>query len=132
VQRAKSSTNVELVHRGMGSFNRGDLDATLELFDANVSVHDPERTGRTFRGHDGLRQFWAEWLENWEEYRVGPKEFVEGGDAILVVGEQTGRGRSSGIDLREEIFLVYRFRAGKVIEFGLFTDRAPALDSMNG
>jgi uncharacterized protein len=130
--RAMGSTNLERVRFGMESFNRGELEAVVDLFDADVTVHDPERTGQTFRGHDGLRRFWAEWLENWDEYRVEPREFVEEGDEILVVGEQIGRGKISGIDLREDIFLVYRLRDGKVVEFRLFTDRGPALDSMNG
>jgi ketosteroid isomerase-like protein len=123
---------LEVIHAGFEAFNRGDIEAAIELFDPEVVIHDPERTGSSFRGHDGLRSFWAEWLENWDAYRVEPREFTQRGDEVLVVGTQTGRGSLSGADVTQDIFIVYRFREGKVVEFRAFTDRGPALDSMHG
>ena len=41
---------------------RGDFEALLEHFDPAVVLHDPGRTGRSFHGHDGLMQFWGEWI----------------------------------------------------------------------
>jgi uncharacterized protein len=95
-------------------------------------IHDPERTGRSFRGHDGLRDFWAEWLENWDTYRVEPRELIEEGDEVLVAGTQSGRGSLSGADITQDIFLVYRMRDGKAVEMRAYTDRAPARESMHG
>jgi ketosteroid isomerase-like protein len=127
-----AGSDVETVRSGIDTYNRGDLESLLGYFDPEVVVRDPERTGRAFRGHAGLRQFWAEWLENWEEHRIEPREFIEKGDEIFVACDQHGRGKLSGVEVKQDIFLVYRMRSGKVVEFRLYTDRAPALDSMNG
>ena len=127
-----SSPNEELVHRGIEAYNRGDLESTLGLFDPEVVVHDPGRTGRSYRGREGLMRFWGEWLENWDSYRLEPHEFIEEGEEIFVACEQVGRGKLSGVEVRQDLFCVYRIREGTVVELRIYADRAPALDSLNG
>jgi ketosteroid isomerase-like protein len=126
------TSNRELVRMGIDTYNRGDIETLLDYFDPQVVVRDPERTGRVFRGHEGLREFWAEWLENWDEHRIEPREFIEEGDELLVACDQRGRGKLSRVEVRQDIFLVYRMRDGKAVEFRLYAERAEALDSMNG
>jgi uncharacterized protein len=120
----------EIVQRAFEAFSRGDIDAVLDLCDPDVVVRDPERTGTTFRGPDGLRQFFEEWLENWEEYRSEPVELTESGDEILVHAIQTGKGKLSGIEIEQDLFVVLRLRDGKFVEYRLYTKREGALASM--
>jgi hypothetical protein len=121
----------EIVQRAFEAFSRGDIDAVLDLCDPDVVVRDPERTGTTFRGPDGLRQFFEEWLENWEEYRSEPVELTESGDEILVHAIQTGKGKLSGIEIEQDLFVVLRLRDGKFVEYRLYTKREGALASMD-
>ena len=81
----------EIVQRAFEAFGRGDIDGVVELCDPDIVVRDPERTGTTFRGLDGLRQFFAEWMENWEEYRSEPVDITEAEGEILVRAHQTGK-----------------------------------------
>jgi ketosteroid isomerase-like protein len=120
----------EIVRGAFEAFARGDLDAALELCDPQIVVRDPARTGATFDGPDGLRRFFEEWLENWEEYRSEPVEFIESGDEIFVRTVQTGRGKLSGIEINQDLFQVFRMRDGKFVEYRLYTDRDDALASM--
>jgi uncharacterized protein len=120
----------EIVQTAFEAFSRGDIDAVLDLCDPDVVVRDPERTGTTFRGPDGLRQFFEEWLENWEEYRSEPAELTESGDEILVHAIQTGKGKLSGIEIEQDLFVVLRLRDGKFVEYRLYTKREGALASM--
>jgi ketosteroid isomerase-like protein len=76
--------------------------------------------------------FWSEWLENWDSYRLEQTEFVGEGDEMFVACEQVGRGKLSGVEVRQDPFCVYRITEGKVVELRIYADRAPALDSMNG
>jgi ketosteroid isomerase-like protein len=124
------SSRAETVRQAFEAFARGDIDAVLEFCDPEIIIRDPGRTGTTFRGPAGLRQFFEEWLENWEEYRSEPIEFVEAGDEILVRAEQTGRGKLSGIEIRQDLFQVFRLGDGKIVEYRLYTDRDEALGSM--
>jgi ketosteroid isomerase-like protein len=119
-----ASSEAEILRWCIEAFNRGDLDATLEFFDPDIVVHDPVRTGTTLRGHDALRRFFVEWLENWEQYQVEPKEFVEADDAMLVACDQ--RGVVSGIELQEDLFLVFTLHAGKIVGLTIHAEREQA------
>lgn len=126
-----ASSDVEIVRAAFEAFGRGDPEAVLEFCDPEIVVRDPERTGVTFHGFDGLLRFWSEWFENWEEYRVEPREFEEHGDEILVSAEQIGRGALSGVEVRDDLFNVFRLRRGKVVEYRVYGGREAALRSMD-
>jgi ketosteroid isomerase-like protein len=120
----------ELVRQAFDAFRRDDIDAVLELCAPDVVVSDPQRTGATFRGHAGLRRFFEEWMENWEEYRSEPVELTEVDDAILVRAHQTGKGRLSGIEIDQDLFVLLRLRDGKFVEYGIYNSREDALASV--
>ena len=120
----------EIAQRAFEAFNRGDIDAVLELCHPAVVLRDPQRTGRVFSGPDGVREFFEEWLENWEAYRSEPVDFVESGDRMLVHAKQTGKGKLSGIEIEQDLFVVFRIRDGKFVEYQLHTEREDALASM--
>jgi ketosteroid isomerase-like protein len=120
----------EIVRMAFEAFNRGDIDSVLELCDPAIVVRDPQRTGTTFRGPDGVRQFFEEWLENWEEYRSEPVELTEAGGEILVHARQSGKGKLSGIEIDQDLFVVSRIREGRFVEYRLYTEREDALASM--
>jgi ketosteroid isomerase-like protein len=120
----------EIVQRAFEAFGRGDIDGVVELCDPDIVVRDPERTGTTFRGLDGLRQFFAEWMENWEEYRSEPVDITEGEGEILVRAHRTGKGKLSGIEINQDLFIVFRLRDGKFTEYRLYTERRGALASL--
>jgi ketosteroid isomerase-like protein len=120
----------EIVRQAFEAFISGDLDAALEFCDPEIVVHDPGRTGRTYRGRAELRGFWEEWLENWQEYRVEPQEFIEAGGEIFVHTVQTGQGKLSGIEIGQDLFHVFRVRDEKVVEYRIYADRDDALESM--
>jgi ketosteroid isomerase-like protein len=120
----------ELVRQAFDAFSRDDMDAVLELCAPDVVVRDPQRTGTTFRGPGGLRRFFEEWMESWEEYRSEPVEITELEDALLVRAHQTGKGRHSGIEIDQDLFVVLRLRDGKFVEYGIYTNREDAVASM--
>ena len=120
----------ELVRQAFDAFSRDDIDAVLELCAPDVVVRDPQRTGTTFHGPDGLRSFFEEWLESWEEYSSEPIEITAVEDALLVRAHQTGKGRHSGIEIDQDLFVVLRLRDGKFVEYGIYTSRDVALASV--
>jgi ketosteroid isomerase-like protein len=111
------------------AFNRGDLEATLEHVDPEVTVHDPARTGASYRGHTELLRFWREWLETWDDYRIEPAELVESGEEVFLACRQTGRGRASGLEVDQDLYLVLGIRGGRITEFRIYADRGQALAS---
>jgi uncharacterized protein len=123
------SSDVQLVRKAFEAFARGDTEGALELCDPEIVVRDPGRTGNTMLGLEGLRAFWDEWLENWQEYRVEPQEFIESGGEVVVHTRQTGLGKLSGIEISQDLFQVFRVRDGRIVEYRLYGARAAALES---
>ena len=72
----------------------------------------------------------TEWLEAWEEFRVEPEEFIEGGDVVVAAVRYWGRGRGSGVEVTDRWFYAYRLRDGKVISWRPYSDRAEALKAV--
>ena len=122
----------EIVRQAFAAFSRDDIDGVLELCDPDIVVRDPQRTGATFRGPDGLRPFFAEWMENWEEYRSVPVELTEIEGEILVHANQTGKGKLSGIEINQDLFVVVRISDEKFVEYRIYTHREDALASIGG
>jgi ketosteroid isomerase-like protein len=120
----------EIVQRAFEAFGRGDIEGVVELCDPDITVRDPQRTGTTFRGPDGLRNFFAEWMENWEEYRSELVEFTELGGEILVRAHQTGKGKLSGIEINQDVFVIVRLRDGKFVEYRIYATREDAVASV--
>jgi ketosteroid isomerase-like protein len=120
------SAHRELIDRFIEGFNRRDWDAVLELVDPEVEIDDPERTGRTWRGHGEYLAFTAEWLENFDVYTVEFEELEEGPDGTFVRATQTGRGTGSGLEFSMPIHYAVRVADGRVKYMRLATGRDDA------
>jgi ketosteroid isomerase-like protein len=115
----------EIIEGMVEASNRGDIEGVLQRAHPEIEIDDPERTG-TSRGHQAVRDFSGEWLENFEEYWVEIEEMEEGPDGVFVALTQRGKGRGSGIEFELPLHYVLRFRDGKVALFGVRTEAADA------
>jgi uncharacterized protein len=121
--------DVEQLRRGYEAFNRGDFESALvnvaEDFVAadRKEVPDP----RTYRGLDEARRAFLGVGGDFDEYSFEPIEFIDGGDWIVAVLVQRGRGRLSGAEVEGEISHLWRLRDGKVTELRAFSTREEAL-----
>ena len=131
----EESQNVQIVRRGYEAFNRGDVDAVLELFDPAVvlGVLEDSPIAEEFHGHEGFRKLLAENSEMFDEYRNRPEEIVEvAHDKIVVVVRAEARGRASGIELEGRIAHLLTIRGGKAVRFEAFRSREAAIDAATG
>jgi uncharacterized protein len=126
----EASANVALIQDGYRAFNRGDLDAVLELFAADV-VFMPlpdSMMGATFHGHDGFRKMIAENDEMFDWYRNDPEEIIDAGDdKVVVVVRSEARGRMSGIEVGGRLAHLWTIRDGKAIRCESFSSREAAI-----
>ena len=111
------------------------LDALPELIaqtcDPEIEwVEDPRRADRrVYRGHEGVRESWERWLENFEEYGFELERMVDCGDKVLVFAREEGRGSLSGGTISQRIYTVYTFRDGKVVRYEEFYEEGDALEA---
>jgi ketosteroid isomerase-like protein len=126
-----SQENVEIVRRRFDAFNDGDLTAALALTDPNIEwwdrVDDPG--AGVYRGQDAVVKHLAEIAEELE-LQIEPLEFVDAGDAVVVVLRLFGRGVGSGVPFEEHEVHVFKLRDGKVTEQREYRERSEALKAL--
>ena len=120
--------NLELVREAFEAFRRGGLEATFEFADPEItcmrapSLPDPQ----TYHGIDGLRQMYADWTAEFEEFEMEPVEFVERGDRVFVDMLQRGTGRASGVTVEGTYCLAFTIAGGKITRQDAYLTRAQA------
>jgi len=93
-------------------------------------VEDPQRAdGRVYRGHEGVRESWERWLENFDEWGFEIEHIRDHGNRVLVVSEEHGRGSGSEAEVSARNYMVLTFRAGKILRYEEFYDEAQALEA---
>jgi ketosteroid isomerase-like protein len=93
-------------------------------------VEDPRRADRrVYRGHEGVRESWERWLENFDEYGFEVERIVDGGEKILVIVREEGRGTASGATIGQRNYTVYSFREGKISRYEEFYEERDALQA---
>jgi ketosteroid isomerase-like protein len=132
-----SQENVEFLTNLFAGADALDKDALLALLPEMIAqtcdpeiewVEDPKRAdGRIYRGHDGVRESWERWLEDFEEYAVQIGTITDHGDRALVAAVEHGRGSASGAEVSSPIYIVFTFRDEKILRYEEFYDEQDAL-----
>jgi ketosteroid isomerase-like protein len=124
-----SEENIELVRGISERWSRGDFSA-VDWADPEIEFRTPEfMASRTVHGIEAMGREWAAWLQTFEPgFRSEAFEFIDAGDQVVTFNRFTGRGRASGLPIRE-IPGAARFllRGGKVVELQIYNDHKEAL-----
>lgn len=85
--------------------------------------------GRSYRGLEGFRRMWLDWLEPWATYHVQVEEILEEDDRVAVLIRD--RARHPGSDAEVELLAgsVWTIRAGKIIRVELYANRAELFEA---
>jgi uncharacterized protein len=129
-RRFMSTENVETIHAGVDAMNRGEPEASLPQLDDAV-VWEPQRTAfeGAYRGHDGMRAYWADTAESFELFEVRYSEVRDLGDRVLATGTVRSRGRDSGAETDVATAGIFTFREGRVVHYKDYGERGAALEA---
>ena len=111
------STNVEMARAAMEAFNARDLDTfdrcvtdEFEWVTPTASNAEP----RTFRGRDGIREFF-EYVSNWATVEARVEEWRDLGDEVFLIGEVFWRGHHPQLfEVSCPLLSLWSFEAGKL------------------
>ena len=82
----------------------------------------------SYRGPEGVRRYYEERDEAFEDNRVDLVSFREVAKDVLALHvRSTAKGRASGARIDEEVGLVYRMRDGRILKARAYTSYAEAL-----
>ncbi len=84
---------------------------------------------RIYHGHDGVRQYFSEWLESFEAHEARAEKFIEAGDDVIVGIRLRGRGKASGVEVEMARCNVYRMRDGLAVRVEPYETEAEALQA---
>ena len=119
--------------QGAEAFNRRDFEAVLVGKHPDIEYEPPRDLvefgglSASYRGHAGYAQFVDEWLIAWGLFRGEPRELIDLGGRLVLLAEAVGRGKDSGIQLRQSYAVVLTFKGGRVIREQYYNEYAEAL-----
>jgi ketosteroid isomerase-like protein len=119
---------VEVVRAIYDAFARRDVEAALEHVDPDVTFA-PEGTtrilGRTepYRGHDGMREYFADVGRLWDQLTLHATDFRATGGGVVVFGHV--EGTIDGKPFRSDAIWTWQIRRGKAISARVSPLNAP-------
>ncbi len=124
-----SQENVEVVRRATAAFTRRDNESVFDFYDAEVEISGSV-DGHVYRGFDGVREFFRDWLEVWDRAGWEVEEWIDAGDDVIAVVSVWGRGKGSGIALEQRWAHVWTLRNGKLWRLPVNLTKAEALEAV--
>ena len=127
-----SQQNVDLAERAFAALGRDGPEGLLPYLDPGIewiSIPDflPDAVDRV--GRDGVRRWFENLSELFQELTWSLDEVVGHDGAVVIACTGRGRGRSSGIEAGMQVFLAATVRAGRVTRIESFLDREQALEA---
>jgi ketosteroid isomerase-like protein len=119
---------VGLVRAVFEAVDRGDMDAGLSMCTEDIELLPLSAVGiegRSYRGHDGIREWQREREETWD-LRIVIDEVELIGDRALALGRLRTRGRASGVEVELAAGWVLDFRDDMVARVEAFSHPADA------
>ena len=129
-----SQENVDRAQRTFEAWNRGDVDALLELAHPEIEwssaiARQLQGSETVYRGRLGLRQFWDEWHSVWDLV-IEISEYRDLGDTVVALGRMRAHGKASAIDIEQPVAYVGQFEGGLVRKLRAYLDPAEALEAV--
>ena len=125
-----SQKNVERLRAALEAFARGDKAAWDELCDPDVEVVPvgdwPEGE---IRGREAAWDFFVATEEPWEPGSYEMVEVIDGDDKVVTRLQRDMRGKSSGVEVHYDYWLVVILCDGKAIRLEWFEKREEALEA---
>lgn len=126
-----SRDHVEIAERAYEAIRQRDFDALIPMMDPEVEivplVLEPEGP---YRGHEGMRRFFADLFDAFPDWRPQPREFRDLGEAVVIRLDVEGAGALSGVPVEQTIWQVVRFSDVRVRWTRFFRTETEALEAV--
>jgi ketosteroid isomerase-like protein len=126
-----SKENVDLVRAIYHAFAAGDVPSVVALMSPdmvwNEAENFPYADGNPYCGPDAiLGGVFARLGSEWEGFAAVPEEFLDAGDAVVVLGRYRGTFKATGLAMDAQLAHVWRVADGKAVRFQQYTDTLQA------
>jgi ketosteroid isomerase-like protein len=130
MEGSRQQRNVDLARRGMEAYNRGDIEAVLELFSPEMELYSPPDfiNAGVFHGREGWLKWSGQWNEAWGSFDIQVERVEPVGERfVLLNAHQVGRGRGSGVSVEQDVVYVYEITDEGCVYMAIHPDRERTL-----
>ena len=123
---------MEIVRKSFAAIARGDVEGLLELYDQDVQFLPLTGTrveSGGYRGHAGVRAYFAEVADVWDELRPYADNVETIGNDVVMMGGCAVRGRGSRVESDSPMAWVVSVRGGKITSHRGFRSSDDALEA---
>jgi ketosteroid isomerase-like protein len=85
---------------------------------------------QTYRGHEGLRKYWAEDAEVWDRFLVEVHDVRTNGPEVVVITTGSARGKHSAVETSASMAFRFRIRGRKVVHGQSYLEVKEALEAV--
>src|SRR6266576_270887 len=128
-----SQEKVELVRRAYRAWNERDVDAWVACGTPDIEWRliggFADLMGPVFKGHEGLRRFFNEWVVSMES-RVEAESILEADDRVLAILRVIAAGSASGVPVTLRPGQVRSFRDGLISAVDFYYEVSEALEAI--
>jgi len=118
-------TNLNLIKSVYEAFATGDIPAVLGALSPDIAWTEAEGFpyGGTYHGPRGvLEGVFMRLGSEWEGFAAVPDEFIDGGDAVVVLGKYSGKYKATGKSFQANFAHVWKMQDGKAAQFIQYVD----------
>ncbi len=124
-----SQENVELIRRGYERWiATGELRAPAGLVWDVSELGWPDQ--QVYLGREGADQFNTEWAAAWDDWEMEPEDYLDAGERVVVIINQRGRSKVSGILLEMRFAQVWTFQDGLANRMDMYASVDQAFEAV--
>ena len=125
-----SQENVEVIRAMYEHWARGDFPPSFmdpDVEHSRIGAQTPDMEGE-FHGLGELSRSMVEYLQAFSDLRIEAEEIIDlDDDRVLVLSRHTAQGKLSGAPIDHQLGDLFTLRAGKVVRYDSYWDRAEAM-----
>jgi ketosteroid isomerase-like protein len=130
-----SEANIDVVRAGFEALSEGGVEAMLPFVHPDFEATTPPGLAAepdTYRGHDGVRRYFASFYEAMDRVIFEPDEYIPVGDRVVVPMTLRARGRTTGIEAEQRLVGIWDVKDGKLIRSEVFATLEEAMAAARG
>jgi ketosteroid isomerase-like protein len=129
-----SQADIDVVVDQFEAVNERDFQRAMDRYAEGVVLVVPPAESApepgTYEGKEAVGQWFGNWFQSFApDYHFDIDESRMIGDQVFIHARHGGSGRTSGIEVRGELFYLYRVRNGEVIRVEIYPTRQQALEA---
>jgi uncharacterized protein len=127
------ASNLETTKKGYELFKQGDISTLVkDIVDDTCTWISPGPQDKlpwagNFKGKQEIADFFARVAQNLDFTELAPREMIEQGDTVVVIGTSSVRAKRTGKTIKEDWVHIFKYNHGRMVFFQEYTDTAAAV-----